>query len=155
MKNFIIISSICLANVAFAQDTKKDTIISGSMNDYGARIYDARIGRAMSADPNGGTAYQNAEPEVSVTVINAVEKTACDCMNKVDIKTLTSPEQRKEAMNNCLRYAAKENETIINADKNAQPQKGYDAGKQFGIALGKKLGQLLLSNCPNFKVLTN
>jgi hypothetical protein len=150
MKNIFTSACLCLTISAFAQDNKKDTT---QLYDYGMRIYDARIGRYMSTDSNSSKPYQNTKPEVSVTVIKAVEKSACDCMSKLDIKKFTTPEQKKQAMNNCLVQATTENEAVMTADKNAQPDKGYDAGKKYGLALGKKLGQLLKSNCPAFVLL--
>jgi hypothetical protein len=150
MKNIFTIVFILYSIYSSAQDSKKDT----NSYNFGKRIYDTRIGRYMSAEPNNKNYYQNAEPEVSLAVIKAVEKSACDCMNKLELKPLTSPERRKNAMNNCLKQATIENEAVITTDRNASTNKGYDAGKKYGVALGKKIGQLLKNNCPIFKILS-
>jgi len=58
MKNIFTSAFLCLAVTAFAQDTKKDT---AATNDYGARIYGARIGHAMSVNAEAtsqNTPYQ-------------------------------------------------------------------------------------------------
>ncbi|MBA3707104.1 MAG: hypothetical protein H0W84_14740 [Bacteroidetes bacterium] len=51
MKNIFTSAFLCLAVTAFAQDTKKDSVKTGSYENFGARIYDARIGRYMAVDP--------------------------------------------------------------------------------------------------------
>ncbi len=48
MKFFFTSALLFLAVSAFAQDTKKD---SAATNDYGMRIYDARLKNYMSVDP--------------------------------------------------------------------------------------------------------
>jgi tetratricopeptide (TPR) repeat protein len=48
MKNIFTSAFLLLAVTAFAQDTKKDTT---QLYDFGARIYDSRIGRSMSVGP--------------------------------------------------------------------------------------------------------
>jgi len=58
MKNIFTSAFLFLAVSAFSQDFKKDT---SQLYCYSARIYDAHIGRYMSADLSAGTVYQNAE----------------------------------------------------------------------------------------------
>jgi RHS repeat-associated protein len=47
MKTLCFIAALCFANATFAQDAKKDTTTA---NDYGMRMYDARLGRYISTD---------------------------------------------------------------------------------------------------------
>ena len=93
------------------------------------------------------------EPVVSAAVVKANANSACDCMNKVDMKTLTTPEQKKGAMSKCMGQASKENGVIIEADKNKQT-KSMDYRKLYVEALGKKTLLLLDANCPAYKLLS-
>ena len=94
------------------------------------------------------------KPIVSDAVVKANANSACDCMNKVDMKTLTTPQQKKGAMSRCIGQASKENGVIIEADKNNQTQKGNDDRKLYIEALGKKTLLLLDANCPAYKLLS-
>lgn len=140
---------LCFTALAFAQNPSKDTASFA----YPTKTYDARIMHYASADPESVNPYQTIEPQVSASVVKVVANAACDCINKVNVKKLNTPLQRKNALETCLKLATNENVAAINADKNAQTNNGYGAGKKYGLALGKKLGQLLLSSCPAFKLL--
>ena len=77
MKNIFTSAFFFLAVTAFAQDTKKDTVKTGSYEDFGARIYDARIGRSMSVDPTQtkeNDPYQFADTTKSKQPINEPKK---------------------------------------------------------------------------------
>lgn len=73
MKNILAFIFLCLAVSAFAQDNKKDT----ASFDYGARVYDARISRAMSVDPkatqgNNPYNFNNNQDTLQQDTINTV-----------------------------------------------------------------------------------
>ena len=87
------------------------------------------------------------EPVVSDAVVKANANSACDCMSKVDVKTLTTPQQKKVAMSKCMGQASKENGVMIEADKN-------NDRKLYVEALGKKTLLLLDANCPAYKLLS-
>jgi len=65
MKNIFTLSLLCLSITTFAQDTKKDSVVAGSVEDYGMRMYDTRTLRYMSVDPvqqpNENNPYQFAD----------------------------------------------------------------------------------------------
>lgn len=115
MKMLFTSALIFLTVTAFAQDKKKDT---ATAYDYGARMYDARIGRAMSVGPNQSkenNPYQFTEQKTvasDTTKWPKEEKTAflkscikgaqasmleeqakkyCDCMLEKVIKKYTTP----------------------------------------------------------------
>lgn len=67
---------LCFTVSAFAQDNKKDT---AQLYDYGARIYDARIGRYMNVDPIQNNPYKFADT-------TATKQPATEPKKKVVIK---------------------------------------------------------------------
>lgn len=78
MKNIFTSVLLCLAVSAFAQDTKKDT---ATALDYGARIYDARIGRYMAVDPK-----QSKENNPYLFADTAITKQVADKPKKKAVK---------------------------------------------------------------------
>ena len=59
MKTLFIVLATCLAIGASSQNATKDTIAKGSMEDFGTRIYDTRIGRYMSMDTSKSNKYSD------------------------------------------------------------------------------------------------
>ena len=90
---------------------------------------------------------QNTTPKVASNVLNTIYNTTCDCLNKTDDTKLTTPELITNSINNCLIKAINKNEEIIKQDRSAQPQNGYNSGKEYGRALGKEVSERLKNNC--------
>ena len=86
MKTLFTSAFLCLAVTAFAQDTKKDT---ATTNDYGARIYDARILRYMSSDPKASeqnNPYNFAENKLLVVDTVATKQPTTKPKQKITAK---------------------------------------------------------------------
>lgn len=83
MKNILTSAFLFLAVTAFAQDTKKE---SGSIYDYGERIYDTRTSRSMSVDPKASqqnSPYKFAENNPVVADTTTTSQTVIEPKKKI------------------------------------------------------------------------
>jgi len=101
MKNIFTSAFLFLSVSAFAQDTKKDT---AQLYDYGARIYDAHIGRFADVNPK---APQNSPYDFEEVIEDSTKKISFnDVLNKYSLQ-LTIPENFSEVPvknNSAIKY---------------------------------------------------
>jgi hypothetical protein len=87
------------------------------------------------------------------TVEQALADSACKYIALLDLKKLTTREQKKQAFNNCLLYAAKQNEKLLIQNGIISKKQTPQQTQQVGFILSQKVTPILIKDCYAIKEL--
>jgi hypothetical protein len=87
------------------------------------------------------------------TVEQALADSACKYIALLDFKKLTTREQKKQAFNNCLLYAAKQNEKLLIQNGIISKKQTPQQTQQVGFILSQKVTPILIKDCYAIKEL--
>jgi len=80
-------------------------------------------------------------------VEQALADTACKYITQLDFKKLTTREQKKQAFNDCLLYAVKQNEKLLLQYGIISKEQTPQQTQQVGFILSQKVAPLLMKDC--------
>lgn len=87
------------------------------------------------------------------TLEKALSASACNYLNKINLDTVLTQQQKKNVLSQVFAQATRDNEQILKNDKRFIGASTYEQGKKIGLWIGQFVVPIMMNDCPKFLTL--
>jgi hypothetical protein len=87
------------------------------------------------------------------TLEQTLSASACKYLDKINLDTVVTQEQKKNALSQVFAQATRDNEQMLKKDKRFKGLYTYAQGKKIGLWIGQFVVPIMVKNCPKFLTL--
>ena len=87
------------------------------------------------------------------TLEHTLSASACKHLQKINLDTVVTQQQKKNALSLIFAQATKDNEQVLKKDKRFKGLNTYEQGKQIGLWISQFVVPIMVNDCPKFLTL--